>query len=56
MSWRDPKFKYHDAEETRKPGYLAKRFAQIRKEQAEKSKAEFERNFTTVVQIKKVVK
>lgn len=29
-------FKYQDAEASRKPGYLAKRFAQLRREMKEK--------------------
>lgn len=29
----DPSFRYHSAEESRKPGYLAHRFDQIRREQ-----------------------
>ncbi len=31
----DKDFRYNNAEASRKPGYLARRFAQIRKEQAE---------------------
>lgn len=32
MSLLDPQWKYFTAEETRKPDYLAKRFAQIRRQ------------------------
>ena len=39
-NWRDPKFRYATAAETRKPGYLKRRFERIRREQAEKDKAE----------------
>ncbi len=42
MSWRDPKFRYANAEKTRKPGYLARRFQLIRQQQAEKDRAERE--------------
>lgn len=31
----DPKWTYRDAEETKKPGYLARRFAAIRRQQRE---------------------
>jgi len=34
MSWRDPNWKYHPASETRQPGYLERRFKEIREEQA----------------------
>ena len=34
MNWRDPKFAYVRAEESRKPGYLARRMALYRKIQA----------------------
>ena len=40
MSWLDPKFKYHDAEESRKPGYLARRFAAWRKEKRAQEEAQ----------------
>ena len=33
MSWRDPKWKYVPASETAKPGYLERRFAEIRRRQ-----------------------
>lgn len=32
MSLPEPQWKYFTAEETRKPGYLAQRFAQIRRQ------------------------
>ena len=35
MSIHDKKWRYADSNETRKPGYLARRFAKIRAEQAE---------------------
>jgi hypothetical protein len=54
--WRDPKFKYRNAEETKKPGYLARRFAKIKKEQADAEKAAFLKSVSTVTPIKKVVK
>jgi hypothetical protein len=38
MNWRDPNYRYNNAEQSRKPGYLAKRFAAIRKAQAEANK------------------
>jgi len=41
-------FRYRNSEETRKPGYLAKRFAKIRREQAERDKTRAE-----VVQMKR---
>ena len=34
MSIHNPKWRYADANETRKPGYLARKFARIRAEQA----------------------
>jgi hypothetical protein len=39
MSWRDPNWRYTNAEETKKPNYLRERFKAIRKQQ-EKPKAE----------------
>ena len=33
MSWRDPAWKYIPASETAKPGYLERRFAEIRRRQ-----------------------
>ena len=40
MSWRDRNWKYADSEETREPGYLARKFKRLQREQAEKAKAE----------------
>ena len=37
MSIHDKSWKYADANETRKPGYLARKFARIRAEQKEKA-------------------
>ena len=34
MSIHDKKWRYADANETRKPGYLARKFARLRAEQA----------------------
>ena len=39
MSIHDKKWRYADSNETRKPGYLARRFAKIRAEQAEQKAA-----------------
>ena len=39
-TWRDPKFSYSTAAESRKPGYLKRRFERIRREQAEREKQE----------------
>lgn len=39
MSWRDAKWKYISAAESAKPGYLAGRFAEIRREIEAKKKA-----------------
>jgi hypothetical protein len=33
MSWRDPAWRYTPASETEKPGYLQRRFAEIRRRQ-----------------------
>jgi len=54
MSWRDPKFKYHNAEETKKPGYLAKRFAAIRKEQAEAEKRLQEEAAEKIIKVRQI--
>ena len=40
MSLLDPQWKYFTAEETRKPDYLAKRFAQIRRQLNEQAVAQ----------------
>ena len=34
MSLKDPNWKYDSAEASRKPGYLARKFAKLRREQA----------------------
>ena len=39
MSIKDKSWKYADANETRKPGYLARKFARIRAEQKEQAEA-----------------
>lgn len=39
MSWRDPKWQYKDSVETAKPGYLQKRFDEIRRQQERERKA-----------------
>lgn len=33
MSWRNPKWRYADAEETREPGYLARKFKKMQRKQ-----------------------
>ena len=33
--WRDKEWRYQDAETTRRPGYLASRFKEIRRKQRE---------------------
>lgn len=38
MSLLDPKWKYNSAEESRKPGYLARKFAKLKREQQESKK------------------
>lgn len=42
MSLKDPNWKYQSAEQSRKPGYLSRRFAQYRKQQAEAKRAQDE--------------
>lgn len=40
MSILDPKWKYTNAEESRKPGYLKNKFARIQREQKEQAEQE----------------
>lgn len=47
-----PDFAYRSAEESRKPGYLAKRFAAIRKQQRERE----QETETKVTQLKRSIK
>lgn len=42
MSILDKDWKYQSAEQSRKPGYLSRRFAQYRKQQAEAKRAQDE--------------
>lgn len=55
MSLFDPDWKYRSAEESRKPGYLARRFAEIRKKQKEAEK-QTEAKVTQIGQLKRSVK
>jgi hypothetical protein len=52
MNWRDKKWKYANAAETRKPGYLKRRFERIRREQAQQAKAEHEHKVRSILKRK----
>lgn len=52
MSILDPTWKYHSAEVSKKPGYLSRRFAEIRKRQREAEK----QTDAKVTQLKRSVK
>lgn len=51
MSILDPTWKYHSAEVSKKPGYLSRRFAEIRKRQKE-TKAEVEQKVQPIRKVK----
>lgn len=53
MSVLDPKWIYHDSIETAKPGYLKRRFDEIRKRQKEKDRAAQAEQLVVVRQIKR---
>jgi hypothetical protein len=52
MKWRDPNWRYHDANETNKPGYLRRKFARLRQEQKQ-DRAEREQKVTALPLTKK---
>ena len=52
----DPQWKYFTAEETRKPDYLAKRFAQIRRQLNEQAVAQKKADEEVLLKVRKLSK
>jgi len=54
MGLLDPKWKYHTAEESREPGYLKRRFNEIRRKQCEADKLAKEDELEQASKVRKI--
>lgn len=56
MSYLDPKWRYNDAETSRKPGYLKRRFDEIRRKQKEAKEAENAAELERIQKVRRIAK